>query len=114
WLREHTEKLERRFLRTPDAARMLGERARLVDELLQRLWREAGVNASFALVGVGGYGRGALYPHSDVDVLVLLPDGASPDAAVERFIGALWDSGLEPGHSVRTVSECVEEAVKDV
>ncbi|HUL96049.1 MAG TPA: [protein-PII] uridylyltransferase [Usitatibacter sp.] len=114
WLREHTERLERRFLRSPDAARTLAERAALVDELLQRLWREAGVNASFALVGVGGYGRGALFPHSDVDVLVLLPDGSKPDAAVERFIGALWDSGLEPGHSVRTASECVEEAVKDV
>jgi [protein-PII] uridylyltransferase len=45
---------------------------------------------------------------------VLLPDGRKPDAAIERFIGALWDGGLEPGHSVRTVAECVEEAAKDV
>ncbi len=47
-------------------------------------------------------------------MLVLLPDGRKPDAAIERFIGALWDSGLEPGHSVRSVGECVEEAAKDV
>ncbi len=69
---------------------------------------------AFALVAVGGYGRGALYPNSDVDVLVLLPDARAPDASIEGFIGTLWDSGLEPGHSVRTVSECVDEAAKDV
>ncbi len=67
-----------------------------------------------ALVAVGGYGRGLLFPHSDVDVLVLLPDGRTPDASVERFVGMLWDCGLEPGHSVRTVTECAEEAAKDV
>jgi [protein-PII] uridylyltransferase len=88
--------------------------ALLVDQLLQRLWAESMGQTPFALVGVGGYGRGALFPHSDVDVLVLLPDGHKADAAVEKFIGALWDSGLEPGSSVRTLSECVEEAAKDV
>ena len=85
-----------------------------MDELLQTLWHATIDDPQIALVAVGGYGRGALYPHSDVDVLVLLPDGRQPDAAIERFIGALWDSGLEPGHSVRTVAESVEEATKDV
>ncbi len=88
--------------------------AAFVDQVLQRMWKETISDSDIALVAVGGYGRGALFPNSDVDVLVLLPDGRRPDAAVERFIGALWDSGLEPGHSVRTVSESVEEAAKDV
>ena len=65
-------------------------------------------------MAVGGYGRGALFPHSDVDVLVLLPDAGAADGAIERFVGMLWDCGLEPGHSVRTLSECLEEAAKDV
>jgi [protein-PII] uridylyltransferase len=82
--------------------------------LLQDLWRQTVNDPKAALVAVGGYGRGALFPHSDVDVLVLLPDGRQPDASIERFIGALWDSGLEPGHSVRTIAESVEEAAKDV
>jgi hypothetical protein len=43
-----------------------------------------------------------------------MPDGRQPDGAIEKFIGKLWDSGLEPGHSVRTIAESVEEAVKDV
>ena len=72
-----------------------------------------------ALVAVGGYGRGELFPYSDVDVLVLLPSGAAGDdeargAATERFITACWDAGLEIGSSVRTVDECVAMALSDV
>jgi len=114
WLRGEREKLERRYFRRPDPVRNLADHAAIVDEVLGRLWREAQVDPAFALVAVGGYGRGALFPHSDVDVLVLLPDGRVPDASVERFISMLWDCGLEPGHSVRTIAECAEEAAKDV
>jgi [protein-PII] uridylyltransferase len=65
---------------------------------------------------VGGFGRGEQFPHSDVDLLFLLP--AAPDAAgaarLEALIGRLWDLGLDVGHSVRTVPECVEQAQGDV
>ena len=65
-------------------------------------------------MAVGGYGRGELFPYSDVDVLVLLPstalaDDAARGAAIERFITACWDIGLEIGSSVRTVDECVAD-----
>jgi [protein-PII] uridylyltransferase len=108
------DELKARYLKRPDAHRTLVAHAASVDLVLQRLWAESIDEAGIALVAVGGYGRGALFPHSDVDVLVLLPDGRAPDASVERFIGLLWDSGLEPGHSVRTVAESLEEAAKDV
>jgi [protein-PII] uridylyltransferase len=94
--------------------------ARLTDETLRQLWGRAGFGSGFTLLAVGGYGRGELFPSSDVDVLVLLPDGAVPDsddtlkARLERFIGACWDVGLEIGSSVRTIAECVEEARRDV
>src|SRR5258706_3106117 len=114
WIKAKREELKKRYFRRPDAPRTLTAHADYVDELLQRLWRESIDDKSLALVAVGGYGRGALFPHSAVDVLVLMPDGRAPDASIERLIGALWDSGLEPGHSVRTVAESVEEAVKDV
>jgi [protein-PII] uridylyltransferase len=114
WIKTSREELMRRYLRRPDPARTLAAHAAFVDQVLQRLWKETISDRDIALIAVGGYGRGALFPHSDVDVLVLLPDGRRPDAAIERFIGALWDAGLEPGHSVRTVSESVEEAAKDV
>jgi [protein-PII] uridylyltransferase len=77
--------------------------ARLVDATLTELWAATLMPAGAALVAAGGYGRGELFPCSDVDVLVLLPSGmASEDArpAVERFITACWDIGLEIGSSV--------------
>ena len=66
-----------------------------------------------ALVATGGYGRGELFPCSDVDVLVLLRGASRRGAsasALERLIGMFWDIGLEIGHSVRTVEACVETA----
>ena len=68
-----------------------------------------------AAVAVGGYGRGQLYPHSDVDVLVLLPSGqAPPAAAIEHFFATLWDIGIELSHAVRTIEECEVEMAADV
>ncbi len=98
----------------------LGKLSKLADRTLNILWRQAGFTSSFALVAVGGFGRGELFPYSDVDVLVLLPDSESPanDAQlktrIEGFIGSCWDAGLEIGSSVRTVAECLEEAARDV
>ncbi|WP_413437069.1 [protein-PII] uridylyltransferase [Sulfuriferula sp. GW1] len=89
---------------------------RLVDEVLQSLWSAVHLPATASLVAVGGYGRGDLFPHSDVDVLILLeanPDGAT-QAAIEHLVGLFWDIGLEVGHSVRTVTECLDEARRDV
>ncbi|MEP6826371.1 MAG: [protein-PII] uridylyltransferase, partial [Ramlibacter sp.] len=94
--------------------------AREADGLLRALWEQAAFPAGFALVGVGGFGRGELFPHSDVDVLLLMPDGTVADAdpglkaKVEGFIGSCWDTGLEIGSSVRTVAECVAQAESDV
>jgi len=94
--------------------------AKLVDKVLHSLWSQLDLPPHLALVAVGGFGRGELMPHSDVDVLILLPDGldlASETALqknIETFIGQCWDVGLEIGSSVRTVSECLEESEKDV
>jgi [protein-PII] uridylyltransferase len=114
WIKERRAELKARFLIRPDPNRLLASHSVVVDLALQRLWTECIANEDIALVAVGGYGRGFLFPHSDVDVLVLLPDGEQAGADIERFVGMLWDCGLDPGHSVRTVSECVEEAGKDV
>jgi len=94
--------------------------AGLTDETLRGLWRLDGFDDGFALAAVGGYGRGELFPYSDVDVLLLLPEGSDPahdDALrqrIEAFIGQCWDVGLEIGSSVRTVDECLAQAAGDV
>ncbi|MCZ8295022.1 MAG: [protein-PII] uridylyltransferase [Hylemonella sp.] len=98
----------------------LRQLARLADDSLKTLWKHAGFGPGLALVAVGGFGRGELFPHSDIDVLLLLPEGQSPDTdealrqRIETFISSCWDAGLEIGSSVRTVDECLAEAAKDV
>jgi [protein-PII] uridylyltransferase len=94
--------------------------ARLTDQTLRTLWTLAGFKTTYALLAVGGYGRGELFPSSDVDVLVLMPDGMRPEddailkQRLEVFIGACWDVGLEIGSAVRTTEDCLAEAAKDV
>ena len=91
--------------------------SRLVDKTLAELWIATMMPPGAALVAAGGYGRGELFPYSDVDVLVLLPDGLDAEAvrpAVERFITACWDIGLEIGSSVRSIDECAAESARDV
>ncbi|MDO6385217.1 [protein-PII] uridylyltransferase [Uliginosibacterium sp. 31-12] len=96
--------------------RMLHSRSKLVDGILIELWQVTGMPTDATLVAVGGYGRGELYPCSDVDILVLLGGDADPALSerIQQFIGQLWDLGLDIGHSVRTVEECIEEATRDV
>jgi len=108
--------LQAKFQRSADGALVLREHRRLVDRVLREMWRRLRLPGSLALLAVGGYGRGELYPHSDIDVLVLLqePPSASLVSTIEDLVGRLWDTGLELSHSVRTVAQCVEEATKDV
>ena len=94
--------------------------SRLADATLRQLWQQAGLGHPMALLAVGGFGRQELFPYSDVDVLVLLPDQLSPETdpelktRIESFIGSCWDAGLEIGSSVRSISECLSESAKDV
>ena len=87
-----------------------------VDLALTAAWHEFGMPTSAALVAVGGYGRGELFPYSDVDVLILL-DGQADLALqgkLEELVQVLWDIGLELGHSIRTIDECISEAAADI
>jgi [protein-PII] uridylyltransferase len=94
--------------------------SKLADATLKVLWQQAGFSEPFALLAVGGFGRQELFPYSDVDVLVLLPNDQSPDAdaalktRIEGFISSCWDTGLEIGSSVRTVGDCLTESANDV
>ena len=108
-------------LRTAYEARPLTDpilkgRSQLVDGVLLEIWKDFGLPASAALVAVGGYGREELFPCSDVDLLFLLE--SSPDEQLgerlTQMISLIWDVGLDIGHSVRTIEECLDEAGRDV
>jgi [protein-PII] uridylyltransferase len=117
-LRQAHEDLKARFLAEEPVEGLVHARATLIDTVLREAWRTHSVadSAFWALVAVGGYGRGELHPCSDIDILLLVPQ--PPDAQgrgmVERLVTFLWDIGLEVGHSVRTVEECGQESLADV
>jgi len=92
----------------------------MIDNLIVIAWQyysERFTNdLSSELVAVGGYGRGELHPHSDVDLLILLQNN-DYDAAkelVENFLRFLWDIGLDVGHSVRSLKDSIKDARTDI
>jgi [protein-PII] uridylyltransferase len=95
---------------------LLRRQARLIDRQLKEVWTGQAMPRDVALAAVGGYGRGELFPCSDVDLLILLsgPADASLARKIEELIGTLWDIGIEVGHSVRTIEECTTLASSDV
>ncbi|MDQ3261968.1 MAG: [protein-PII] uridylyltransferase [Pseudomonadota bacterium] len=114
-LKAERSSLKEQFLQSGDVRALLHGHSRLVDQILQVIWIAAELPATYAFVAVGGYGRGELFPYSDIDVLILSGDtDQQPPEKIEQLVGTLWDVGLEVGHSVRNVQECVTESAGDI
>ncbi len=111
-----TTYLDKQFMAGRDARQLLNSRSDFMDALLGALWdSEAWQGREVALVAVGGYGRGELHPKSDIDLLILLGENCEDcGPLLEKFLTRLWDIGLDIGHSVRTVEECVSSAGDDI
>jgi len=96
---------------------LLKRRCDTVDGVCRSAWAVvAGTPDGLGLLATGGYGRGELYPHSDIDLLVLGETDAqqAAQAALQAFFAALWDAGLAPGHAVRSLQQCREAASADL
>ena len=106
-------------------------RAAILDVLLRYLWEAARSSLSpqaqkefppLALVAIGGYGRGELNPHSDIDFMFLhdgqVVAGNKPlphlSKVIDGILYPLWDIGLKVGHSVRSIEDCVKVANSDM
>lgn len=116
-IKRGNERLKTLFNQGETMTQLVKQRAGLIDFLLLQAWsRMIPEDAEASLVAVGGYGRGELHPASDIDLLILLGDGETEtlSESLGALITFLWDIGLEVGHSVRTVQECVAEAKLDI
>ena len=122
-LQQKGEELIDRFRAGFPASELIRARSDFIDEILSVCWRHfvgSGIEHC-ALIAVGGYGRRELHPHSDIDILALVDSEQPPDrsatAEVQQAFSAfflfLWDIGLKPAHSVRTVEECLSIAEQD-
>jgi [protein-PII] uridylyltransferase len=117
-LKEGDAELRRLYEAGTPVAGLVQGRAALVDALVLQTFRShlAGCEGELALAAVGGYGRGELHPASDIDILLLVkqPDGGPRRERIAAFVTALWDTGLEVGHSVRTLEQTTEQASADI
>ncbi|MEE9358112.1 [protein-PII] uridylyltransferase [Candidatus Vondammii sp. HM_W22] len=117
--KKSNETLKILFEQGNDVIELVELRSRFIDLLLIEAWqRKIPEHADITLIAVGGYGRGELHPGSDVDLLVLIGKEGDDEETLPEALGELltffWDIGLEIGHSVRTLEECIEGAEKDI
>ncbi|WP_415889325.1 [protein-PII] uridylyltransferase [Neptuniibacter sp. SY11_33] len=110
--------LDDRFKAGEDIRKLIYGRAWEIDRILQVAWSQyPWPEDKISLIAVGGYGRGELHPHSDIDLLILLDDEVNAEDlhdSISAFLTTLWDINLDIGSSVRTLSECYKEAQSDI
>src|SRR5580692_9608488 len=113
-LAEASARIARDFAVTGDGRAAVAQRTRLIEDILKRLWLDL-VSAGdagprdFTLVATGGFGRGWLFPFSDIDLLFLYADRRGEEAhkeAIRRFSQELWDLKLKLSPASRTLAEC--------
>jgi len=113
-LAEESARIARDFAATGDGRAAVAQRTQLIEDILKRLWRECVSSddhgpRGLSLVATGGFGRGWLFPYSDIDLLFLSADRTSEAAykdAVQHFSQELWDLKLKLSPASRTLSEC--------
>ena len=113
-LSDESARIQRDFEAFGDGRAAVAQRTRLVEDILARLWRDIispdqTKPVNFALVATGGFGRGWLFPYSDIDLLFLFGDRFAEQAfkdPIRRFSQELWDLRLKLSPASRTLSEC--------
>ncbi len=114
WLLQINDDISRALERGVNIRQLVASRACVIDELLIALfqWFELD-KTDLALFATGGYGRGELSLYSDIDILLLMPSELDSDTSskIDNLVALLWDIGLEPALSVRSVSDCLEAAL---
>src|SRR5260221_698568 len=125
-LKDGYDEIRRRFGAGAHGAQTVREHCFLMDQLIRALHdftiahifplANPTSGEHLAMVAVGGYGRGELAPHSDIDLLFLLPYKMTPHAeqVIEYMLYTLWDVGLKIGQSTRSVEECLRQARADM
>ena len=109
--------LFQQFIDNAEVQELLHRRCDYVDDLLNQLWGHVGLDSEcLSLIAVGGYGRGELHPHSDIDLLLLSKVSVTRAQCdkISQFITLMWDIKFDVGHSVRTIEETIEIGFKDI
>ena len=113
---EDFERINKKFLESHNSQSYTTIHSRIIDEHLKSLWANCNIPEEISLIAVGGYGREELFPYSDIDILILIPNKNTKETneKVSSFITACWDIGMKIGHSVRTLKDTRFEIHKDI
>jgi len=110
--KEGSDRVRRDFEANGSGRSCVQDRTQIVDKLLLHLWEQQHAlcsNTGFALVALGGFGRRALYPHSDIDLLFLCENETLRTRAkdpIRAICQELWDTGLRVSPTTRTIDDC--------
>ncbi len=125
-LNQCKEKIKQEFLKTSDGSLNVGLNVILIDSMLKEILNNThlhffgNIDYKLSIIAVGGYGRGELAPHSDLDLLFLISDNLNKnenkniEKLIQLILYLLWDLSYTVGHSTRTVIDCVEKSKLDL
>jgi [protein-PII] uridylyltransferase len=116
WLGDTNRRIVEAYAAGAPPLELARVRDQAIERIVEHVWTACiGESSTIALFAVGGFGRGLMFPYSDVDLLVLCSEAprGSTVRALESFFVLLWDLGLKPGHALRTLGECRELAAQD-
>lgn len=116
-LADHRAALQRSFAGGETVERLIARQCAVIDSLVLSAWQRCiPPTEPMALLATGGYGRGEMYPQSDIDLLILAEPKIQKKhvAAISRLFALLWDAGLASSHAVRSVRECIDAAKDDI
>ncbi len=120
------QKIRNEFLRTSDGSLNVGLNVILIDSMLKEIINNAhqhvfdNMDYKLSIIAVGGYGRGELAPHSDLDLLFLIPDNLEKietkniEGLIQLILHILWDLGYTVGHSTRSITDCIKKSSSDI
>lgn len=113
-----SEKLDDRYKQNLNINDIVADRSWVIDKILCLAWQSQDWPNpdDISLIAVGGYGRGELLPHSDIDILILTRKDRNKKykTPISSFLALLWDLGLEVGQSVRSIKQSKQESIKDI
>jgi len=114
---DKNKQLKLKFNPQSSPQQLLLEKSAFIDEILSIGWQHfLKTHAStHSLIATGGYGRNELFPHSDIDIVILLHNNGDDNfrEPLSKFSNFLWDIGLKPGLSVRSIADCIEKSNED-
>src|ERR1041384_6595697 len=106
-LRSFVDDLKTKFFENPTGIRVEAVISEKLDQVIRDLWGDRECPESFALMAIGGYGRAAIHPQSDVDLLFFFKDTIDEEA-IKAILHPLWDLQFKVGHQIRNAADLKE------